>query len=140
VNAALAKISPTLKATLDFDSIKALQGKVNWTSKEELDAPVAVLKYFTREYNVLKTVIEAFNKITKDAIGKEAIQSEVEKVFIHIAQDATQTGTFAVDWKVEKKDKELHLTIARDWPTHAKDGNNGYPTEAPLVKAIEAIL
>jgi hypothetical protein len=25
VNAALAKISPTLKATLDFDSIKALQ-------------------------------------------------------------------------------------------------------------------
>ncbi len=99
-----------------------------------------MLKYFTREYNVLKTVIEAFQKITKDAIGKEAIQSEVEKIVIHIAQDATQKDTFAVGWKVEKQGKDLHLTIARDWPTHAKEGNNGYPAEGALVKLIEAIL
>ena len=116
------------------------QGKINWTSKEELDAPVAVLKYLTKEFCILSPIREAFNKITKDAIGKEAIQSEVANVVVHIVQDSSQTGSFAVAWKVEKKDKDLHVTVGRDWPTHAKDSNSSNPAEDSLVKLIEAIL
>ncbi len=116
-----------------------MQGKINWTSKEELDAPVAVLKYFSR-FNVLQTVAKAFQKVAKDAIGKEAIQTEIAKVVVHVVQDATQTGNFAVSWQVEKKDKEFHITIGRDWPTHAKDSNNGYPAEDALAKLLEGSL
>jgi hypothetical protein len=56
-----------------------LQGKINWTSKEEVDAPIALLKYVSK-YNILSTVTKAFEKIAKDAIGTEAIQSEIHKV------------------------------------------------------------
>lgn len=99
-----------------------------------------MLKHFTREYNVLKTIVDAFKKITKDAIGKEAIQSEVEKVLISVVQDPSQVGTYAVSWKVEKKDKEFHITVIGDWPSKAKDSNNGYPAEDDLAKLIEAAL
>ncbi len=186
LNDALKKISATLTASLDIESIKALtvsimnnnsavtwllqskkvklphvitsvkqsqtyvvrvrftdailnQGKINWTSKEELDAPVAVLKYFTR-FNVLQTIAKAFEKVGKDAIGKEAIQSEIHKLVVHVVQDGAQTGNFAVSWQVEKKDKELHVTVGRDWPSHAKDSNNGYPAEDALAKLIEGCL
>jgi hypothetical protein len=98
-----------------------------------------VLKYFTR-FNVLQTVAKAFEKVGKDAIGKEAIQAEMEKIVVHVVQDGAQTGNFAVSWQVEKKDKEFHITIGRDWPSHAKDSNNGYPGEDSLAKLIEGSL
>jgi hypothetical protein len=89
---------------------------------------------------VLQTVAKAFEKVGKDAIGKEAIQAEMEKIVVHVVQDGAQTGNFAVSWQVEKKDKEFHITIGRDWPSHAKDSSNGYPGEDSLAKLIEGSL
>ncbi len=90
---------------------------------------------------MLQTIAKAFEKVAKDAIGKEAIQADIAKVVVHVVQDGAQTGNFAVSWQVEKKDdKEFHITVGRDWPTHAKDSNNGYPAEDALAKLIEGSL
>jgi len=99
-----------------------------------------VLKYFSR-FNVLQSIAKAFEKVAKDAIGKEAIQTDIAKVVVHVVQDAAQTGNFAVSWQVEKKaDKEFHITVGRDWPSHARDSNNAYPAEDALAKLIEGSL
>jgi len=97
------------------------------------------LRHFSR-FNELATVADAIKKIAADEIGKEAIQADIAKVVVHVEQDATQTGSFDALWKVEKKDKELHITVCRSWPAHAKDSNNCSLAEDSLAKQIEALL
>ncbi len=98
------------------------------------------MKYFTKGWNCIFVVSKALAKIANNPIGKEAVQEEIEKVVVHVAQDDTKNSGFACAYKVEKNGKELHVTLGRDWPSQAKDSNSSCPGEDDLAKIIEAML